>query len=252
MLLQEPYSASDDLLFLVTLMVKNMKSIVFDSGPIINMAMNNLLWLLEPLKKQFKGTFFVGHKVKEELVDYPLHNTQKFRFEALQTLRLFDDGILEAYPKEHAELANKLLTLFNSVFHVKSNPLNIVHAGETEAIAIALSTGNNVVVIDERTVRLIIENPQIMARILEKKLHSKVKTDYAILGDIKRLTKELKIIRSVELVIFAFEQGLLDKYLPTSINQPKKTLLDAVVWGLKLNGCSMTLKEMDIIKKIET
>ena len=32
-----------------------MKTLVFDAGPIISMTMNNLLWLLKPLKKQFDG-----------------------------------------------------------------------------------------------------------------------------------------------------------------------------------------------------
>ena len=55
-----------------------MKSLVFDAGPIISLTMNNLLWLLDPLKVNFKGEFYIPMAVKGELVDRPL-TTKKFR-----------------------------------------------------------------------------------------------------------------------------------------------------------------------------
>ena len=43
-----------------------MRSIIFDTGPIISLVTNNMLWLLEPLKKQFKGEFYITKSVKKE------------------------------------------------------------------------------------------------------------------------------------------------------------------------------------------
>ena len=54
-----------------------MKSLVFDSGPIISLATNNLLWVLEPLKNKFNGKFFITQAVKGEIVERPLE-TKKF------------------------------------------------------------------------------------------------------------------------------------------------------------------------------
>ena len=56
-----------------------MKSLVFDAGPIITLTMNNLLWLLNPLKNNFKGEFYLSAAVKEELIDRPLQ-TKKYKF----------------------------------------------------------------------------------------------------------------------------------------------------------------------------
>ena len=62
-----------------------MKCLVFDSGPIISLTTNNLLWILEPLKNKFKGRFVITEGVRKELIDKPL-TTKKFKFEALHCL----------------------------------------------------------------------------------------------------------------------------------------------------------------------
>ena len=62
-----------------------MKSIVFDSGPIISFDLNNLLWLLVPLKREFNGKFYITSAVKRELVDKPLE-IKKYKFEVRQCL----------------------------------------------------------------------------------------------------------------------------------------------------------------------
>ena len=74
-----------------------MRSIVFDTGPIISLTTNNLLWLLEPLKKKYKGHFHITSDVKRELIDRPLQ-TKKFKFEALQVMHIIKKGILVSIP----------------------------------------------------------------------------------------------------------------------------------------------------------
>lgn len=58
------------------------------------------------------------------------------------------------------------------------------------------------------------------------------------------------MIRSVELVTIAYELGMLDKYLPNAPD-PKKTLLDSVLWGVKLNGCAVSKHEIEQILRME-
>ena len=67
------------------------KALVFDTGPIISLAMNNLLWVLVKLKEKFSGDFYVTPGVKRECVDKPLLG-KKFKFEAMRTLKLIEDG----------------------------------------------------------------------------------------------------------------------------------------------------------------
>ncbi len=48
----------------------------------------------------------------------------------------------------------------------------------------------------------------------------------------------------------ANEKGLLDRYIKnTGIS--KKVLLDSVLWGVKLDGCAISKKEIEQIIRIE-
>ena len=64
-----------------------MKYLIFDSGPLINFALNGLLPLLKKLKKEFKGEFLITKEVKNEIIDYP-QNIKRFELEALQLKQL--------------------------------------------------------------------------------------------------------------------------------------------------------------------
>ena len=62
-----------------------MKYLVFDSSSLITLAMNNLIWVLEPLKKKYKGDFCISTSVRNEILDTPLKG-KKFKLEAMQLI----------------------------------------------------------------------------------------------------------------------------------------------------------------------
>ncbi len=222
-------------------------TLVFDSGPIISLTMNHLMWVLEPLKKIIKGRFLISETVKTELIDRPLE-TRKFKFEALHTNRYINKKTLTIVPKSGYEaLTIELMELCNTTFKTKAMPLHIVHEGEMETVAIALQQKSKYVVVDERTTRLFIESPHTIREILQSKLRKDVIVDETKLKKIKKIFSRLSALRSVEIATYAYEAGLLDRYLP---DRPyhRITLLDAVLWGLKLNGCAVSENEiLDII-----
>ena len=222
-----------------------MKALLFDSGPIISMTMNNLLWLLDPLKQRFGGKFLITKEVKNELIDKPL-KIKRFAFEAVQIAKLIDNGILEIWA-EVAQRKEELLKLANKSFKTKGRWIRIVQDAEIEILALACGLGCNVV-IDERTVRLLIENPKSLSSLLERRLHSKVIMNSQ---NVERFLKEVasvQIIRSVELAAVAFEMGLFNHLVP-KIKNGKNVLVDAVMWGMKLHGCAVTQAEINELKK---
>jgi len=83
------------------------------------------------------------------------------------------------------------------------------------------------------------------------KLHTKVELNKTPLSELRKATRSIRFIRSAEFVTIAFEKGMLDNYLP-KIKDSKKTLLDALLWGLKLNGCAISNKDLETIMRIET
>jgi len=227
-----------------------MKKIIFDAGPIISLSMNNLLWILDSLKKDFDGEFYVAPGVEYEIVGKPLQ-TKKFKFEALQAWQFMRKGTLKVYENREIEaLKKKLLELGNHCYKIHGEWLNIIHPADCETVAAAIVSEADVMVMDEITTRLMIENPYALEEIFERKFHSDVKLNDKNIKEFLNLTKGVKIIRSFELVTIAFEKGFLDKYKP-DIKDANKILLQAVLWGVKLNGCSVTRKEIDTVIREE-
>ncbi len=227
-----------------------MKSLIFDAGPIISLATNNLLWILEPLKKKFDGKFFITDAVKRELVDRPLE-TKKFKFEAIQVERLIDHGVLEVADNSFIrEKTPMLLGIANEIFSAYGNQMSIVHYAEMSVIAAAINMESSTIVVDEKTTRLLIENPRVVFEILRNTLHTPISINENNLKEFRNEVKGMKTIRSIELVAVAYEKGILDDYI-TNIPDARRNLLESVLWGVKLNGCAVSRDEIEQIMKIE-
>ncbi|MDP3765246.1 MAG: hypothetical protein Q8R04_01925 [Nanoarchaeota archaeon] len=229
-----------------------MKSLIFDAGPIISLATNNLLWVLEPLKKEFNGKFYITEAVRKELVDRPLE-TKKFKFEAIQVEKLIENGVLDIIDNNFIrEKTPILLNIANEIFKTYNNYyMRIVHFAEISVIAAAISLNADAIVIDEKTTRFLIENPKMIVEILKKTLHTPISINENNLKEFKNTVKDIKAIRSIELVTIAYERGLLDNYI-TKIPDARKNLLESVLWGVKLNGCAVSKEEIEQIVRLET
>lgn len=222
-----------------------MKALLFDSGPIISLTMNNLLWIIEPLKAAFRGQFLITPAVKKELIEVPL-NIKRFEYEALQVMKLVDQGVLEVAEPDAQKKGNEILDLMNSIYQCKGNPLRIVHEAEVETLSAACALEQPTLVIDERTVRLLLEDPESLRKLMEKRLHAPVTMNRKTAADVNKMLCDLRIIRSAELVAVAYTHGLFQNIVPA---KGKGILLDALLWGVKTNGCSITEREIEEIKK---
>ena len=232
-----------------------MKSLVFDAGPIISMTMNNLLWLLDPLMSQFKGDFYITEAVKREVVDRPL-KTKKFKFEALQVLQQISKDVLKVYTGPELKImTDELMQFANNSFMAKGQYIKIVHYAEMEALAACIKLGSAAFVCDERTTRYLIERPDKEVERLRRKLHTKIRTNKENLDKFKELVKDIKVIRSIELVTIAYEHGLLNLFTTEKerelVPDLNRHLLDAVLWGVKLQGCAVSANEIEDILKFE-
>lgn len=228
-----------------------MKSLIFDAGPVISLATNNLLWILKPLKKEFNGKFYITEPVRKELVDRPLE-TKKFKFEAIQVERLIEDGILDVIDNGFIrEATPRLINTANQIFRAYNNYMKIVHFAEMSVIAAAINLNADAIAIDEKTTRSLIENPRMIIDILKKTLHTSIGINETNLKEFKNNTRNIKAIRSIELVTIAYEHGILDGYI-TKIPNARKNLLESVLWGVKLNGCAVSKDEIEQIVRIET
>ena len=227
-----------------------MKSIIFDAGPIISLATNNLLFILPPLKKQFNGKFYLTSSVKKELVDRPFE-IKKFKFEAIQIEKLIEDGVLEVIDNNFIRNESPtLLETANTTFKAFNNYMQLVHFAEMSTLAAAINLNADSVAIDEKTTRLMMENPKLLLEILKKTLHTQISVNEPNLKEFRSRTKNLRTIRSIELVTVAYEHGILDDYI-TKIPDAKRNLLESVLWGVKIGGCAVSRDEIAQILRME-
>ncbi len=221
-----------------------MKTLVFDSSSIISLSLNGLLWTVEPLKELFHGDFFIPSAVKGELVDRPF-SLHRFKLEALAVQRLLHRHTL----REHEKLAvDSLLSLVNRIYYAYHVPVTILQRGEVEALALAVQLHSDAYVVDERTMRLLIEDPASLQQLLAKKLHTSIQMDKQPLETFKAFVKNVKVLRSTELMMIALDKGLFDSYYNTDVK--RQDVADALLWGLRLNGCSISTEEIEEVKNI--
>lgn len=227
-----------------------MKHVIFDAGPIISLTTSNLLWILEELKKSLNGSFSMPLGVKRELIDRPLE-TRRFKFEALQVQSLIERGVINVINDPVVQQkAQQLLNLANSILSAHGQNIKIVQIGEMETLAAALLFKADAIVLDERITRTLLENPKGLQLLMEKRLHMQLKLNERALSDFEEQTRQITIIRSIELVTIAYERGLLDKFV-VKLPNARRELLESILWSVKLNGCSVTDDEIDTIVRAE-
>lgn len=221
-----------------------MKYIIFDSGPLINFSMNGVLYVLRKLRKEFSGKFIISPDVKKEIIDRPI-KIKRFELGALQLKALFEEKIIELPSlnpkqlKEFEKLRNEIENLANSIFFTEKGKIKLIHKGEASSLALSkLLNGSNLIAIDERTTRMLCENPENLRKLLQKKLHANVKSNKKNYD----FFKQFKVIRSTELVYIASKKNLFE------LKDPK--VLEAMLYGMKYKGCSVSEEEIEQMKKL--
>ena len=213
----------------------------------ISFALNGLLPELRELKKIFPGKFIITKEVAYEIIDRPI-TIKRFELEALKLRELVNDGILE-FPESigfnSAEIAKKtqeLLVIANSTFTEKGKDIHLIDLGETSILILSRMLREkqikNLLVIDERTTRVLCEKPENLKKLLQKKLHVRVEIKKSNLHHFTGF----KIIRSCELGYMVHKKGL------SRIKDPK--ILDAILYALKFKGCSISGDEIRKMKKM--
>lgn len=223
------------------------KAIIFDSGALISFTMAGLLEELRGLKRIFKGRFIITEGVKKEVVDKPM-TIKRFELEALRIKQLMDEKILElpdVYGVTHDQIhkgADEILRVANSTFIGHGKELHVIDFGEASTLALSRILSQkgitNVIAIDERTTRVLVEKPDNLKKILGNKLHTGVtakKENY-------KFFEGFKIVRSAELAYVAWKKGL--------VRLKGDMVLDALLYAVKFKGAAISGDEIKEIKRI--
>jgi len=223
-----------------------MKALIFDSGTLINLSMNGLLDILKSLKEGWNGEFIITEQVKQEVVDRPM-GVLRFELGAIRIQNLIDESVLKLpgfFDVKNDVLNEKtreLMDMANHFVQARDKWINIVSDAEMSCLALSEELTkrgvDNMIALDERTTRILCENPASLERLMSEKLHQNVKM---VAQDFKIFSK-YRFIRSTEMVYVAFKKGLI------SLNGKKA--LEALLYATKFKGSSVSYEEIDAIKK---
>lgn len=223
-----------------------MKAIVFDSGPIITFALNSLLPLFNFLQKHYEGIFYIPTIVQKEIIDQP-SRSKRFAFESYLIRGLLKDNIIETFDTSVYRQETDIITsLANSIYSINNKDLEILNAGELDALVLAKNINAEAVVVDERTTRLILENPYRLQKTLAKKFSGRVKINKEKLKEFERHFSTLKIIRSVELALVGLDRGYFNSM---TRYENKEDFVKSLLWALKFNGAAVSEREIETLIK---
>jgi len=224
-----------------------MKALIFDSGPLINLALNGYLEILEELKKDFDGKFLITEAVKFEVVDKPI-KIFRFELEALRIMDLIERGILEMpsslkiSEKQLKQDSIMFMNQANHIIHHKGQWLNIVSEAEMSCLALSSELTEmgieNLIAIDERTTRLLSENPKALSEIISNKMHMRVEASPKNFN----IFSKFRFIRSPELIYAAYKKGI--------IKIKDKRALEASLYATKFKGSAISMEEIEVLKKL--
>lgn len=224
------------------------RTIVVDSSSLITISDNCMIKIIKHLAEMEKIKFIVPESVYDESVLKPL----RIRQYELNAVRI-KDAVEEGYIKvaKTSQVIQKTMQAIEGISEkictANGKPLKLIQLGETEALALAKEINARVVLVDERTTRMLIEEPQNMRGFLERRHHKQINIDPDFAKKFMDMFKEIKIIRSVELIALAYESGAFSQEVHKS-----KDALEASLWAAKFAGCAVSEEEikdyLDLVK----
>ena len=216
------------------------KSVACDSSALISLADTCLLQALMELKQHLGGDFLMTESVRDECITTPLR-TKSHTLPATRLQLALNEGILRIADSEGLRSATQdVIWTANNIFFADSRPVSILHKGEAETLALAISLGLKNVMMDERNARLMVEDPELLGAHMEEELGISLHRNEKYLERFKQMTAPLNIFRSSELLVIAYEKGNFRRF-----KDLEKQAIEAALYGVKFAGCSISFDEIE-------
>ena len=212
-------------------------SIFFDSSTLISLASTCSLPMLKKLKQSYDGNFYITKSVYQETIGRA-SKSLRFRYEGYRLKELLDDGIIKIYPDEalFSQIKN-LMDLINNTYFVDGRPITMVQLGEMSTMIASIKDNADTFAVDERTARLLVENPAALKPWLEHKLHSMVTINNKTMAQwSSQISDKFIPLRSAEFAVTAWKKGIFGN---------DKDVLFGLLWALKFAGCAITEEEIN-------
>jgi len=217
----------------------DMTKIVFDSSTLISIGNSCLYGSLVKIKERHPDLELIMPKAVYDEVIAIGDKVQKFAWNATRIQRLIDHKIMSIVNISKHEKYMEIEENVNGMFKSAHGDIEILQKGEIECLVLCRELEADALAIDELTTRLLIEKPSALEHFMETRYKTNVYVDPFKLKKYTNLVKEIKVVRSVDLIAYCYELGLFEEY-------NNKGILKAVLYSLKYGGCASTFEEIDV------
>lgn len=217
------------------------KDMLCDSGAFISLTTACLDEIIYFLSEKFGVRFIIPPSVEHEVVTRPLEGGLKqYYFSAIKIKSAIKNGVIVPVETDVSSQTQRILRSANGIFYAKGRPLQLIQQGEAEMLAMASELDVHDILIDERTMRLLIESPFSIKDHLAEEFGVNIMLDKKALDEFGAFTKGVTAIRSSELVMIAYENGFFDHFADL-----RREALEAALLRVRFAGCSLRFDEID-------
>jgi hypothetical protein len=151
-----------------------MSTIIFDSSTLISIGGCCLYGTLIKIKERNPDLRLIIPKgVVSEVIDIGTKVT-KFAWSSSRIQRLVNDGIIEIMDITDKQKYTEFEENINNIFKTNHGNIEIMQRGEIEAIILMNELNADCLAVDELTTRLLIEKPQDLERLTERRYKTQV------------------------------------------------------------------------------
>ncbi|MEW5955901.1 MAG: hypothetical protein AB1626_05210, partial [Candidatus Micrarchaeota archaeon] len=184
-----------------------MPGIVCDSSTLISLSDTCNIECLYFLRSSSSASFLIPPSVYNEIITCPLH-IPRFEFSAIRLRKALEDGAFhEVTAPQIEQRTREVMEAANNSFRLDGKPLSLLHEGEAQCLAAYTAAGATALAIDEKTTRLLIEDPHKLLQALKEEYRGHLSVDERSLGRFAEKTRGVQIIRSAEIIAAAAPKG---------------------------------------------
>ena len=222
------------------------KHVLADASTLISLTSSCLLHSLKFFHEKFGVRFFIPQSVEYEAVTRPLSLKVKIhRFSALRIKKMINEDLIHVVEDNLEKETRELMKLGNSVFYARGKPLNLFHKGEVEMLALARKLDMGSLLMDERTTRILIEEPDALRMHLQHEFKTNILINRNNLSKFLSGLSHMEVVRSTELIYLAYKNGFFSNY-----DELEAEAAEAALYKLKYSGCAISFKELEEYGKL--
>ncbi len=192
------------------------------------------------------SNFVIPPQVEAEIITAPL-KIKRFEMAALRLKSIIKEKSIRVISKPAlAEVTEKVMQLANNTYFLENKPLTLIQEGEAACIALLSLLKTELLLVDEKTTRMLIEDPTALQKIIQEEHGRKVKINSDNLKKFQGFVDGVAVMRSTELVTIAARKGFFSRF-----EEDEKTAFHAAIHSLRFAGCSISSQEIEEYEEMD-